>query len=180
MHNEHRKLVLWLDLFGYHQNGESSIITPMEPLDLAGGPAQGLAPVVRAGERLVNPPIRSLYDQTAEDLLLETISTFPREPATIKEEAAMLLLANIKDHMEKLLERNLKEIQQMGKDPERVKEIRAALTAILGAKVDGWADLKDKQQDGSSVTTGEVEEPMRKKAILSIDRSATTGYPRTC
>jgi palmitoyltransferase len=80
MHNEHRKLVLWLDLFGYHQNGESSTITPMEPLDLASGAAQGLAPVVRAGERLVNPPIRNLYDQTAEDLLLETISTFPREP----------------------------------------------------------------------------------------------------
>jgi hypothetical protein len=180
MHNEHRKLVLWLDLFGYQQNGESSIITPMGPLDLAGGPAQGLAPVVRTGERLVNPPIRSLYDQTAEDLLLETISTFPKEPATIKEEAAMLLLTNIKDHMEKLLGRNLKEIQQMGKDPERVKEIRAALTAILGAKVDGWADLKDKPQDGSGVTTGEVEEPIRKKAILSIDRTAITGYPRTC
>ncbi|KAI5293070.1 copper transport protein, partial [Ascosphaera atra] len=56
------------------------------------------------------------------------------------EEAAMLLLANIKEHMEKLLGRSLKEIQQMGKDPERVKEIRAALTAILGAKLDTWAE----------------------------------------
>ncbi|EEQ27625.1 conserved hypothetical protein [Microsporum canis CBS 113480] len=91
MHNEHRKLVLWLDLFGYHQNGESSIITHMEPLDQSNSAAQGLAPIVRAGERLVNPPLRTLYDQTAEDLLLETISSFPREPATIKEEAAMLL-----------------------------------------------------------------------------------------
>ncbi|KAI1991539.1 hypothetical protein LOZ54_002039 [Ophidiomyces ophidiicola] len=113
MHNEHRKLVLWLDLFGYHQNGESTIITHMEPLDQAHATVQGVAPIVRAGERLVNPPLRTRYDQTAEDLLLETISTFPREPATIKEEAAMLLLANIKDHMEKLLGRNLKEIQQM-------------------------------------------------------------------
>ncbi|KAK2811233.1 hypothetical protein FQN50_002330 [Emmonsiellopsis sp. PD_5] len=178
MHNEHRKLVLWLDLFGYHQNGESSIITPMEPLDTVNSPAQGLAPVVRSGERLVNPPLRTLYDQTAEDLLLETISTFPREPASIKEEAAMLLLANIKDHMEKLLGRNLKEIQQMGKDPERVTEIRAALTAILGAKVDGWADLKDRHHEGGGAL--DEEEPTRKKAILSIDRSATTGYPRTC
>ena len=180
MHNEHRKLVLWLDLFGYRQNGESSIITPMEPLDPSSASEQGLAPVVRAGERLVNPPIRTLYDQTAEDLLLETISTFPREPATIKEEAAMLLLANIKDHMEKLLGRNLKEIQQMGKDPERVKEIRAALTAILGAKVDGWADLNDRHQGSSSSAAREEEETTRKKAILSIDRSATAGYPRTC
>lgn len=175
MHNEHRKLVLWLDLFGYHQNGESSIITHMEPLDQTNSTPQGVAPVVRAGERLVNPPLRTLYDQTAEDLLLETISTFPREPATIKEEAAMLLLANIKDHMEKLLGRNLKEIQQMGKDPERVKEIRAALTAILGAKVDGWADLSERQGGPSR-----EEEEIRKKPILSIDRSATTGYPRTC
>ncbi|EEP76370.1 conserved hypothetical protein [Uncinocarpus reesii 1704] len=175
MHNEHRKLVLWLDLFGYHQNGESSIITHMEPLDQANATPQGVAPIVRAGERLVNPPLRTLYDQTAEDLLLETISTFPREPATIKEEAAMLLLANIKDHMEKLLGRNLKEIQQMGKDPERVKEIRAALTAILGAKVDGWADLSERQGGPSK-----EEEETRKKPILSIDRTATTGYPRTC
>ncbi|KAL1960304.1 hypothetical protein VTO42DRAFT_8264 [Malbranchea cinnamomea] len=180
MHNERRKLVLWLDLFGYHQNGESSIIRPMEPFDPSNASPQGLAPVVRAGERLVNPPIRTLYDQTAEDLLLETISTFPREPATIKEEAAMLLLANIKDHMEKLLGRNLKEIQQMGKDPERVKEIRAALTAILGAKVDGWADLTERNQGSTSGTAGNVEEPVRKRAILSIDRSATAGYPRTC
>ncbi|KAI2459717.1 hypothetical protein LOY97_003043 [Ophidiomyces ophidiicola] len=175
MHNEHRKLVLWLDLFGYHQNGESTIITHMEPLDQAHATVQGVAPIVRAGERLVNPPLRTLYDQTAEDLLLETISTFPREPATIKEEAAMLLLANIKDHMEKLLGRNLKEIQQMGKDPERVKEIRAALTAILGAKVDGWAELNDRHGG-----LRREEEETRKKPILSIDRSATTGYPRTC
>ncbi|KAI1960679.1 hypothetical protein LOZ58_003752 [Ophidiomyces ophidiicola] len=175
MHNEHRKLVLWLDLFGYHQNGESSIITHMEPLDQAHATVQGVAPIIRTGERLVNPPLRTLYDQTAEDLLLETISTFPREPATIKEEAAMLLLANIKDHMEKLLGRSLKEIQQMGKDPERVKEIRAALTAILGAKVDGWAELNDRHGG-----LRREEEETRKKPILSIDRSATTGYPRTC
>ncbi|KKZ68608.1 hypothetical protein EMCG_05765 [[Emmonsia] crescens] len=178
MHNEHRKLVLWLDLFGYHQNGESSIITPMEPLDTGNSLAQGVAPVVRAGERIVSPPLRTIYDQNAEDMLLETISTFPREPASSKEEAAMMLLANVKDHMEKLLGRNLKEIQQMGKDPERVTEIRAALTAILSAKMEGWADFKDRfHEDGSAI---DDEEPTRKKAILSIDRSATTGYPRTC
>ncbi|KAG5300285.1 essential cytoplasmic protein Ctr86 [Histoplasma capsulatum G186AR] len=178
MHNEHRKLVLWLDLFGYHQNGESSIITPMEPLDAGGSPPQGVAPVVRAGVRLVSPPLRTIYDRNAEDMLLETISTFPREPASSKEEAAMMLLANVKDHMEKLLGRNLKEIQQMGKDPDRVTEIRAALTAILSAKMEGWADLKDRfREDGTALVE---EEPTRKKAILSIDRSATTGYPRTC
>lgn len=177
MHNEQRKLVLWLDLFGYQQNGESSIITHMEPLDQGHTTPQGLAPIVRAGERLLNPPLRTLYDQTAEDLLLETISTFPREPSTIKEEAAMLLLANIKDHMEKLLGRNLKEIQQMGKDPERVKEIRAALTAILGAKVDGWADINERQQNNAPPRE---EEPARKKPILSIDRSPIAGIPRTC
>lgn len=184
MHNEQRKLVLWLDLFGYHQNGESSIITPLEPLDSSSGPAKGFAPVVKAGERLINPPMRTLYDQTAEDLLLETISTFPREPATIKEEAAMLLLANIKDHMEKLLGRNLKEIQQMGKDPERVKEIRAALTAILGAKVDGWVDMNNKAAEAPCAAARqaarEEEERTRKKAIITIDRTATTGHPRTC
>ncbi|PGH17375.1 hypothetical protein AJ80_04830 [Polytolypa hystricis UAMH7299] len=174
MHNEHRKLVLWLDLFGYHHNGDSGIIRPLEPIDSTNASPQGVAPVVRTGERVLNPPLKSLYDQTAEDLLLETISTFPREPASIKEEAAMLLLANIKDHMEKLLGRSLKEIQQMGKDPERVKEIRAALTAILGAKVDGWADLRSRHQEA------EEEEPLRKKAILTIDRSAIAGYQQTC
>ncbi|PGH13325.1 hypothetical protein AJ79_03742 [Helicocarpus griseus UAMH5409] len=178
MHNEHRKLVLWLDLFGYHQSGASSIITPTAPFDTSNSTVQGVAPIVRMGERLINPPLRTYYDQTAEDLLLETISTFPREPASMKEEAAMLLLANIKDHMEKLLGRNLKEIQEMGKDPERVTEIRAALTAILGAKVDGWADMKDRHHEGGGLL--DEEEPIRKKPILSIDRTATTGYPRTC
>jgi hypothetical protein len=178
MHNEQRKLVLWLDLFGYYSTGDSKLITPKEPLDSSGSPPRGIAPVVKTGERLVNPPIRALYDQTAEDLLLETISNFPREPATIKEEAAMLLLANIKDHMEKLLGRDLVEIKEMGKDPEQVKEIRGALSAILGAKVDGWSDLKDKAQELPR-TLPEDEEP-RKKQILTIDRSMTAGFPRTC
>ncbi|KAL1966970.1 hypothetical protein VTN77DRAFT_3714 [Rasamsonia byssochlamydoides] len=178
MHNEQRKLVLWLDLFGYQSTGDSKIITPKEPFDPTYSSTQGVAPVVMTGERLENPPIRALYDQTAEDLLLETISNFPREPASIKEEAAMLLLANIKDHMEKLLGRDLMEIQEMGKDPEQVKEIRAALTAILGAKVDGWADLKERAQELPPALP-EDEEP-RKRPILSIDRSATAGYPRTC
>lgn len=180
MHNEQRKLVLWLDLFGYHQTGESNIITPQEPFDTASPNSQGAAPIVRAGERRITTPFRSLYDQTAEDLLLETISRFPREPSTMKEEAAMLLLANIKDHMEKLLGRSLQEIQQMGKDPGRVKEIRAALSAVLGAKVDGWADLKERQQAGTSAFSTDEDDASQKKPILSIDRSVTAGYPRTC
>jgi len=178
MHNEQRKMVLWLDLFGYHSTGDSNIIQPKEPLDQASSQPEGLAPVVKTGERIVNPPIRALYDQTAEDLLLETISNFPREPATIKEEAAMLLLANIKDHMEKLLGRDLTAIQEMGKDPDQVKEIRAALTAILGAKVDGWSDLQDRAKDLPPALPD--DEPPRKKAILTIDRSPTAGFPRIC
>jgi hypothetical protein len=178
MHNEQRKMVLWLDLFGYHSTGDSNIIQPKEPLDQASSQPEGLAPIVKTGERIVNPPIRALYDQTAEDLLLETISNFPREPATIKEEAAMLLLANIKDHMEKLLGRDLTAIQEMGKDPDQVKEIRAALTAILGAKVDGWSDLQDRAKDLPPALPD--DEPPRKKAILTIDRSPTAGFPRIC
>ncbi|KAI9926839.1 hypothetical protein AWENTII_011474 [Aspergillus wentii] len=178
MHNEQRKMVLWLDLFGYHSTGDSNIIQPKEPLDQTNTQPEGVAPIVKTGERIVNPPIRALYDQTAEDLLLETISNFPREPATIKEEAAMLLLANIKDHMEKLLGRDLTAIQEMGKDPEQVKEIRAALTAILGAKVDGWSDLQDRAKDLPPALP--EDEPPRKKAILTIDRSPTAGFPRIC
>ncbi|OJJ45482.1 hypothetical protein ASPZODRAFT_153132 [Penicilliopsis zonata CBS 506.65] len=178
MHNEQRKMVLWLDLFGYHSTGDSNIIQPKEPLDHANSQPEGVAPVVKTGDRIVNPPIRALYDQTAEDLLLETISNFPREPATIKEEAAMLLLANIKDHMEKLLGRDLTAIQEMGKDPEQVKEIRAALTAILGAKVDGWSDLQDRAKELPPALP--EDEPPRKKAIVTIDRSATAGFPRIC
>lgn len=178
MHNEQRKMVLWLDLFGYHSTGDSNIIQPKEPLDRASSKPEGVAPIVKTGERIVNPPIRALYDQTAEDLLLETISNFPREPATIKEEAAMLLLANIKDHMEKLLGRDLTAIQEMGRNPEQVKEIRAALTAILGAKVDGWSDLQDRAKELPPALP--EDEPPRKKPILTIDRSATAGFPRVC
>jgi hypothetical protein len=172
MQNEQRKLVLWLDVFGYHSNGDYKLITPMEPLDPASPSPQGVAPIVRTGERSIDPP-RS--EQAAEDLLIETISSFPREPANIKEEAAMLLLAQIKDHMEKLLGRDLREIQEMGKDPEQVKEIRTALTAILGHKADEMRGLKDRTQDPP-----EPEEDIKKQPILCIDRSATAGYPRIC
>jgi palmitoyltransferase len=205
MHNEHRKMVLWLDLFGYHSTADTNIIKPKEPLDDASS-REGVAPIVQVGERVINPPIRALYDQTAEDLLLETIAKFPREPATIKEEAAMLLLANIKDHMERILGRDLSAIQQMGRDPDQVKDIRAALTAILGAKVDGWSDLQDRARElPPTLHDDENDEPeeqeeeghvdhsahpeedeeddhevTKKKTILTIDRSLTAGFPRLC
>ncbi|KAJ6049623.1 hypothetical protein N7444_006339 [Penicillium canescens] len=205
MHNEHRKMVLWLDLFGYHSTADTNIIKPKEPLDDA-SPREGVAPIVQVGERVINPPIRALYDQTAEDLLLETIAKFPREPATIKEEAAMLLLANIKDHMERILGRDLSAIQEMGRDPDQVKDIRAALTAILGAKVDGWSDLQERareippalpeneheeheeeieEEHEEHEEEGEHEEEedhevTKKKTILTIDRSLTAGFPRLC
>lgn len=179
MHNEQRKMVLWLDLFGYHSTSDSGIIQPQEPMDPALSRSEGWAPIVKTGERITNPPIRTLYDQTAEDLLLETISNFPREPATIKEEAAMLLLANIKDHMEKLLGRDLTAIQEMGKDPDQVKKIRAALTAILGAKVsDGWSDLQARARDLPPALP--EDEPPRKKPIIAIDRTYTASVPRIC
>ncbi|KAJ5650632.1 uncharacterized protein N7484_004355 [Penicillium longicatenatum] len=180
MHNEQRKMVLWLDLFGYHSTADTNIIKPKDALDPTAR-AEGVAPVVKIGERVINPPIRALYDQTAEDLLLETIAKFPREPSTIKEEAAMLLLANIKDHMEKILGRDLTDIQEMGRDPEQVKYIRAALTSILGAKVDGWSDLQDRAREMPPALTEEDEHgPTKKKTILTIDRSMTAGFPRLC
>ncbi|KAJ5168676.1 uncharacterized protein N7482_004270 [Penicillium canariense] len=180
MHNEHRKMVLWLDLFGYHSTADTNIIQPKEPLDSTAR-IEGVAPIVKIGERVINPPIRALYDQTAEDLLLETIAKFPREPSTIKEEAAMLLLANIKDHMEKILGRDLTDIQEMGRDPEQVKYIRAALTSILGAKVDGWSDLQDRARELPPALPEEEEhEVTKKKTILTIDRSLTAGFPRLC
>ncbi|KAJ6161169.1 hypothetical protein N7470_004565 [Penicillium chermesinum] len=180
MHNEQRKMVLWLDLFGYHSTADTNIIKPKDALD-SSAKAEGVAPVVKIGERVINPPIRALYDQTAEDLLLETIAKFPREPSTIKEEAAMLLLANIKDHMEKILGRDLSDIQEMGRDPEQVKYIRAALTSILGAKVDGWSDLQDRARELPPALPEEDEpEATKKKTILTIDRSLTAGFPRLC
>lgn len=180
MHNEQRKMVLWLDLFGYHSTADTNIIKPKDALD-SSAKAEGVAPIVKIGERVINPPIRALYDQTAEDLLLETIAKFPREPSTIKEEAAMLLLANIKDHMEKILGRDLSDIQEMGRDPEQVKYIRAALTSILGAKVDGWSDLQDRARELPPALPEEEEpELTKKKTILTIDRSLTAGFPRLC
>ncbi|KAJ5495795.1 hypothetical protein N7539_000911 [Penicillium diatomitis] len=180
MHNEHRKMVLWLDLFGYHSTADTNIIQPKEALDSTAR-TEGVAPIVKIGERVINPPIRALYDQTAEDLLLETIAKFPREPSTIKEEAAMLLLANIKDHMEKILGRDLTDIQEMGRDPEQVKYIRAALTSILGAKVDGWADLQERARElPPALPEDDEHETMKKKTILTIDRSLTAGFPRLC
>ncbi|QGA14026.1 hypothetical protein EYB26_001678 [Talaromyces marneffei] len=172
MQNEQRKLVLWLDLFGYHSNGDYKVIMPGEPLDPASPPPQGVAPVVRTGERLIGS-LRG--EQTAEDLLIEALSRFPLEPANMKQEASMLLLAQVKDHMEKLMGRTLKEIQEMGKDPEQAKEIRTVLTEILGNKADEMKNLQGQSQDAT-----EPDEETRRQHILCIDRSATTGYPRVC
>ena len=177
MHNEQRKMVLWLDLFGYHHCiGDSNTIQLKEPWDRAFSKPEGDAPIVKKGERIVDPPIRALYDQTTEDLLLETISDFPREPATVKDEAAMLLLANIKVHLEKLLGRDLIAIQEMGRNPDQVKEIRAALTAILCAKVEDWSDLQDRAKDILPALS--EDEPPRKKPIIAIDRSLSACFQR--
>ena len=172
MQNEQRKLVLWLDLFGYHSNGDYKVIKPGEPLDPASPAPQGVAPVVRTGERLIGS-LRG--EQTAEDLLIEALSRFPLEPANMKQEASMLLLAQVKDHMEKILGRSLKEIQEMNKDPEQAKEIRAALTTILGNKADEMKTLTGGTRDNT-----DLEDESRHQHILCIDRSATTGYPRVC
>ncbi|EED23083.1 essential cytoplasmic protein Ctr86, putative [Talaromyces stipitatus ATCC 10500] len=172
MQNEQRKLVLWLDLFGYHSNGDHKVIMPGEPLDPASPAPQGVAPIVRTGERLIGS-LRC--EQTAEDMLLESLSTSPKEPLTVKEEAAMLLLAQIKDHMEKILGRDMKEIQEMGKDPEQVNQVRSALTEILSNKADEMKSLK-----GRTLDSGESDDETRRQPILCIDRSATTGYPRVC
>ncbi|KUL91160.1 hypothetical protein ZTR_00818 [Talaromyces verruculosus] len=172
MQNEQRKLVLWLDLFGYHSNGDYKVIMPGEPLDPASLMPQGVAPVVRTGERLIGS-LRG--EQTAEDLLIEALSRFPLEPANMKQEASMLLLAQVKDHMEKILGRSLKEIQEMNKDPEQAKDIRAALTTILGNKADEMKSLTGRTQEFT-----EPDEESRRQHILCIDRSATTGYQRVC
>ena len=50
MHNEQRKMVLWLDLFGYHSTADTNIIKPKEALDPASR-IEGVAPIVRIGTR---------------------------------------------------------------------------------------------------------------------------------
>lgn len=166
MHNEHRKLVLWLDLFGNGQTADAQYATPPEAID----PISKITPIETLVERPPRVDPRTFYSQTAEDLLLDRIYGSSKAPQGIKEEAALILLDNIKEHMEKLLGRSLKEIQQLGKDPERVNEIRTALAKILTSKQESL------EEKGETVPE---PEPIYRKAIVSVDRTAGPGKPRS-
>ena len=167
MHNEHRKLVLWLDLFGNSQQ------TEVEPP--ASIPSSETAAAQAAREARIKATVQKLPDPgrlTAEGglgyniddvhALFDLMST-EKPPDGTTQEAARLLMDKIRSDMERLSGLSA---SQLDENPEALLEVGAALRAQLPTK-------------DFPIRAGPTDpaEPIR-KAVVSIDRSAPPGQAR--
>lgn len=136
MHNEHRKLVLWLDLFGNSQNAEGDVQEVKEPsseeeISQAAREARIKATVEKLphGDQLTAEGGLG-YNIDDVHALFDLMST-NKEPDDHTQEAAKLLMDRIRNDMERLsgLSAN-----QLDDNPEALLKVGAALRAQLPVK----------------------------------------------
>jgi palmitoyltransferase len=167
MHNEHRKLVLWLDLFGNSQQTEVEAAAAIEAAETGMSQATREARIKSTVERLPGSSALTSegglgYNIDDVHALFDLMST-ERAPDGTTQEAARMLMNKIRSDMERLsgLSAN-----QLDENPEALLRVGAALRAQLPTK-----DFP------LLTTTTEASLPVR-KAIVSIDRNATPGQAR--
>ncbi|KKY20474.1 putative essential cytoplasmic protein [Phaeomoniella chlamydospora] len=172
MHNEHRKLVLWLDLFGnsqHHQNESPRPSTPSSVEQIAQvGLAQG-GQEARIKSTVDNLPLTGI--PTSEDglgyniddihALFDLMST-DKPPDGTTQEAARLLMDKIRNDMERLSGLSA---SQLDENPDALLKVGAALRAQLPAK--------DFPRGAKPLTAQQV-----RKAIVSIDKKAQTAQSK--
>lgn len=169
MHNEHRKLVLWLDLFGNSHQTEIEAAPIVEAAETAKLQAQASreARIKATVERLPTSGTLTAdgglgYNIDDVHALFDLMST-ERAPDGSTQEAARMLMDKIRSDMERLSGLSA---SQLDENPEALLKVGAALRAQLPTK-----DFP------LSTTTGGASPPVR-KAIVSIDRNATPGQAR--
>lgn len=133
MHNEHRKLVLWLDLFGNSQGVDVNGEQPVEGNGTNSGENNSMLAIESNGQegqestkqQQTSGPIpytiddvNALFDVMSED----------KEPTGKSQDAAKVLMDRIKDDMERLSGLN---VDQLDDNPEIMLKVGAALRAQL-------------------------------------------------
>lgn len=167
MHNEHRKLVLWLDLFGNSRQAEIEAVSSVEPTEVTIPQSTMESRIKATVDRLPSSSAFTSegslgYNIDDVHALFDLMST-ERAPDGNTQEAARLLMDKIRSDMEKLSGLSA---SQLDENPEALLKVGAALRAQLPAK------------DFPHRTTTTGPSPSVPKAVVSIDRNAPLGQSR--
>ena len=168
MHNEHRKLVLWLDLFGNQQ-------PPTGELPTADAPETQVVQAAREArikatvERLPDPGTLTAegglgYNIDDVHALFDLMST-EKPPDGTTQEAARQLMDKIRSDMERLSGLSA---SQLDENPEALLKVGAALRAQLPAKDFPLQSVS---------TAGELGQPVR-KSVAESDKTTTSSQAR--
>lgn len=140
MHNEHRKLVLWLDLFGYSQQAEavaSDGVTGIAHHKRSGSDADedydaipNEARILDAVHNLSSSESSAGYNIEDVQALYELMSV-ESHPDQVTKDAAKLLMGRIRTDMERLAGMDADELDA---DPEALLRIGAVLRARLPSR----------------------------------------------
>jgi len=161
MHNEHRKLVLWLDLFGNQQQGQADA-PPADAPEVLAAQAAREARIKATVEKLPETYTADGglgYNIDDVHALFDLMST-EKPPDGTTQEAARQLMDKIRSDMERLSGLSA---SQLDENPEALLKVGAALRAQLPAK-----DFP--LRVGSDATV--------RKAIVNVDRAAENGGNR--
>ena len=167
MHNEHRKLVLWLDLFGNSQPNEVEAAHAEESTEAAVPQATREARIKSTVERLPNSGTFTAegglgYNIDDVHALFDLMST-ERAPDGNTQGAARMLMDKIRSDMERLSGLSA---CQLDENPEALLKVGAALRAQLPTK------------DFPLQATGVDSSPPVRKTIVSIDRNTPAAQAR--
>ncbi|KIV83510.1 hypothetical protein PV11_05529 [Exophiala sideris] len=160
MHNEQRKLVLWLDLFGQSQTrgGEENIVQEPEVEDevLNEGTASREDRIQSAAEKLSSHDQQSSNGELAYNVddvhaLFDMMST-NEEPDEKTQEAARVLMDKIRADMETLSGMSA---SQLDSNPDALLKVGAELRAHMPVGSDSTVAAAPKQieQNGNSLAT---------------------------
>ena len=167
MHNEHRKLVLWLDLFGNSQQTEPEPPPAQEAPEASAAQASREARIKATVDKLPTPGALTAegglgYNIDDVHALFDLMST-EKPPDGTTQDAARLLMDKIRSDMERLSGLSA---SQLDENPEALLKVGAALRAQLPAKD---FPLRNVPLD--------LAQPVR-KAIVEIDRTTPPGKAR--
>jgi palmitoyltransferase len=168
MHNEHRKLVLWLDLFG-NQQPSTGDLPPADAPETQVAQAAREARIKATVERLPDPGTLTAegglgYNIDDVHALFDLMST-EKPPDGTTQEAARQLMDKIRSDMERLSGLSA---SQLDENPEALLKVGAALRAQLPAKDFPLQSIN---------TGGEFEQQVR-RAATEAQKTAASGQAR--
>jgi palmitoyltransferase len=168
MHNEHRKLVLWLDLFG-NQQPPTGDLPPADAPETQVVQAAREARIKATVERLPHPGTLTAegglgYNIDDVHALFDLMST-EKPPDGTTQEAARQLMDKIRSDMERLSGLSA---SQLDENPEALLKVGAALRAQLPAK----------DFPLQSINTGGNFEQQVRRAATEAQRTTASGPAR--